>query len=104
MSIAIAAGTGRMPPHAGIGLRAPHVNRVLAERPHIAWLETHSENLFAAGGPFHAAMHRIRRDYPLSLHGVGLSLGSAGTLSAVHLQRLHDLVQAYQPGLVSEHL
>ncbi|HEU0198001.1 MAG TPA: DUF692 domain-containing protein [Nevskiaceae bacterium] len=93
-----------IPAHAGIGLRAPHVRRVLSERPPIAWLETHSENLFAQGGPFHDAMDRIRRDYPLSLHGVGLSLGSADRLNAEHLRRLHELVRAYQPALVSEHL
>lgn len=89
---------------AGIGLRAPHVARVLAEHPRIAWLETHSENLFAAGGPFRAAIDRIRGDYPLSLHGVGLSLGSADRLNDAHLCRLRELVDRYQPELVSEHL
>ncbi|MDE2271058.1 MAG: DUF692 domain-containing protein [Xanthomonadaceae bacterium] len=93
-----------MPVHAGIGLRAPHVARVLAEHPRIAWLETHSENLFAAGGPFHDAMERIRADYPLSLHGVGLSLGSADGLDTVHLRRLREVIDRYQPALVSEHL
>lgn len=93
-----------MPVHAGIGLRAPHIGRVLSEHPKIAWLETHSENLFAAGGPFHDAMGRIRADYPLSLHGVGLSLGSADRLDVAHLRRLRELVDTYQPELVSEHL
>lgn len=93
-----------MPVHAGIGLRAPHVARIRDERPPIAWLETHSENLFAAGGPFHDAMLRIRADYPLSLHGVGLSLGSADRLDASHLHRLRELVDAFEPELVSEHL
>jgi uncharacterized protein (UPF0276 family) len=93
-----------MPAHAGIGLRAPHVARVLAERPPIAWLETHSENLFAAGGSFHDALERIRADYPLSLHGVGLSLGSADALDRAHLRRLREVVERYQPALVSEHL
>lgn len=93
-----------MPVHAGIGLRAPHVARIRDERPPIAWLETHSENLFAAGGPFHEAMLRIRADYPLSLHGVGLSLGSADRLDASHLHRLRELVDAFEPELVSEHL
>ena len=93
-----------MPAAAGIGLRAPHVARIAAERPRIAWLETHSENLFAAGGAFHAALDRIRQDYPLSLHGVGLSLGSAEPLHAAHLRRLHEIVARYQPALVSEHL
>ncbi|MGH8278233.1 MAG: MNIO family bufferin maturase [Gammaproteobacteria bacterium] len=93
-----------MPAAAGIGLRAPHVARVLHERPHIAWLETHSENLFSVGGGLHAAMTQIRASYPLSLHGVGLSLGSADRLDRAHLNRLASLVQVYQPELVSEHL
>ncbi|MDE2223782.1 MAG: DUF692 domain-containing protein [Xanthomonadaceae bacterium] len=93
-----------MPAAAGIGLRAPHVARVRDEHPRIAWLETHSENLFAAGGPFHDAMDRIRADYPLSLHGVGLSLGSVDRLDDAHLRRLRELVNCYQPELVSEHL
>ncbi|TAN02479.1 MAG: DUF692 domain-containing protein [Rhodanobacteraceae bacterium] len=93
-----------MPVAAGIGLRAPHVARVLAERPRIAWLETHSENLFATGGPFRDAMDGIRPDYPLSLHGVGLSLGSADALDTAHLRRLREVVDRYQPELVSEHL
>lgn len=95
---------GSMPVAAGIGLRAPHVMRVVSEHPSIAWLETHSENLFAQGGLFHAAMESIRADYPLSLHGVGLSLGSADRLNVEHLQRLATLVRHYQPELVSEHL
>ena len=93
-----------MPAAAGIGLRAPHVDRVLAERPRIAWLETHSENLFAAGGAFRDALDRIREVYPLSLHGVGLSLGSADRLDGTHLRRLREVVAHYQPALVSEHL
>lgn len=93
-----------MPVAAGIGLRAPHVERIAHERPPLAWLETHSENLFAAGGPFHDDMQRIRRDYPLSLHGVGLSLGSADELDAAHLAHLRTLVNRYKPELVSEHL
>jgi uncharacterized protein (UPF0276 family) len=98
------ASTRPMPVAAGIGLRSPHVARVLAERPRIAWLETHSENVFAAGGPFRDALDMIRRDYPLSLHGVGLSLGSADALDATHLKRLREVVRHYQPELVSEHL
>lgn len=99
-----AMGTHPMPAAAGIGLRAAHLERVLREHPAIAWVETHSENLFAAGGRFQAAMERIRGEYPLSLHGVGLSLGSADTLDRAHLARLKALVVRYQPELVSEHL
>ena len=93
-----------IPDSAGIGLRAPHLDRVLAERPRVPWFEVHSENLFAAGGALHANMQQIRADYPISLHGVGLSLGSAGALDAAHLTRLAELVARYQPALVSEHL
>lgn len=93
-----------IPAAAGIGLRAPHVQRVQRDHPPIAWLETHSENLFAAGGSLQSALERIRADYPLSLHGVGLSLGSVDRLDAAHLQRLVSVVDRYQPALVSEHL
>lgn len=99
-----AAALHPIPVSAGIGLRAPHLDRVLAERPHVPWFEVHSENLFATGGALHANMQQIRADYPISLHGVGLSLGSAGTLDAAHLTRLAELVARYQPALVSEHL
>ncbi|TAM73618.1 MAG: DUF692 domain-containing protein [Candidimonas sp.] len=93
-----------MPTRAGIGLRAPHVARVLRDQPPVAWFETHTENLFAPGGPFQDAMARIRANYPLSLHGVGLSLGSADRLDTAHLRRLRELVDRYEPELVSEHL
>lgn len=93
-----------MPARAGIGLRAPHIHRVLRERPCVPWFEIHSENLFAAGGSLHRAMESIRVDYPLSLHGVGLSLGSADALGTAHLEQLAALVDRYQPALVSEHL
>ncbi len=104
MTTRSATTTSPMPVAAGIGLRTPHVSRVLRERPHIAWLETHSENLFAAGGSFNTAMEQIRVDYPLSLHGVGLSLGSADRLDDAHCLRLREVVDHYQPALVSEHL
>ncbi|MEO8748066.1 MAG: DUF692 domain-containing protein [Rhodanobacter sp.] len=104
MTKAFAMAASSMPVAAGIGLRAPHVARVLHERPPIAWLEAHSENMFSAGGGMHSAMMRIRADYPLSLHGVGLSLGSADHLDRAHLARLAALVTLYEPELVSEHL
>ena len=89
---------------AGIGLRAPHVQQVLAERPRIAWLEIHSENYYADGGPALATLDRIRTDYPLSLHGVGMSLGSTDPLDRAHLAKLGRLVARTEPALVSEHL
>jgi len=87
----------------GIGLRSPHVAEVLATRPAIDWLEVHAEN-YMGGGPAVRALERIRRDYPVSIHGVGLSLGSADGLDAAHLERLAGLVERLQPALVSEHL
>lgn len=94
----------RIPAAAGIGLRAAHVREVLATRPATAWFEVHSENYFADGGPALVALDRIRADYPLSLHGVGLSLGSTDPLDRAHLAKLKRLIARVQPGLVSEHL
>ena len=93
-----------IPAAAGIGLRAPHITRVLHEHPSVPWFEVHSENYFAAGGAMHAALECIRADYPLSLHGVGLSLGSADPLDRNHLANLRRLVDRYEPGLVSDHI
>jgi len=93
-----------LPPAAGIGLRSPHVAQVDAERPAVAWLEVHSENYYVDGGPALAALDRIRRDYPLSLHGVGMSLGSTDLLDRAHLAKLARLIARTEPALVSEHL
>ena len=92
-----------IPVAAGIGLRFPHHRAVLEERPAVAWLEVHAENYMGGGKPI-MYLDAIRRDYPLSLHGVGLSLGSAEGLNERHLVRLRDLAQRVEPGLVSEHL
>jgi hypothetical protein len=100
----MASFANRIPAAAGLGLRAPHVREVLATRPRTPWFEVHSENYFADGGPALASLERIRADYPLSLHGVGLSLGSTDALDRVHLAKLQRLVARMQPGLVSEHL
>jgi uncharacterized protein (UPF0276 family) len=93
-----------MPVRAGIGLRAVHHAELLASRPRIAWLEGHSENYFAAGGAQREVIETLRSDYPLSLHGVGLSLGSVDPLDFAHLRKLRDLVRRTDPGFVSEHL
>jgi uncharacterized protein (UPF0276 family) len=87
----------------GIGLRASHVEEVMATRPAIGWLEVHAENYMGAGAPL-AALERLRADYPLSVHGVGLSLGSAEALDNRHLSRLHRLITRLAPAFVSEHL
>ena len=93
-----------LPDSAGIGLRAPHVGHVLTSRPSVSWFEVHSENYFADGGPALGALDRIRADYPVSLHGVGLSLGSTDALDTAHLAKLARLVDRIEPAQVSEHL
>jgi uncharacterized protein (UPF0276 family) len=87
----------------GIGLRAPHVREVIECRPAIPWLEVHAEN-YMGGGPAVRELERLRAHYPIALHGVGLSLGSAEGLDARHLERLARLVERLDPALVSEHL
>lgn len=93
-----------VPARAGIGLRAEHYREVVTSRPAVGWFEVHSENYFGAGGAPHHYLELVRRDYPLSLHGVGLSLGSADAFNRVHLAKLKALVERYEPGLVSDHL
>jgi uncharacterized protein (UPF0276 family) len=93
-----------LPPVAGIGLRSPHVAQLRRDRPPLGWVEVHSENYFVEGGPALAALEAIRADYPVSLHGVGLALGSADALESGHLRRLKQLVARIEPALVSEHL
>lgn len=91
-------------PSPGIGLRPGHYDAVLAERPAVGFLEVHSENYFGAGGRPLAVLDAARRDYPVSLHGVGLSLGSADPLNREHLRRLKALADRVEPMLVSDHL
>jgi uncharacterized protein (UPF0276 family) len=96
--------TAEIPARAGIGLRAPHYRELLATRPDIGWLEVHSENYFGDGGqPLHY-LECLRERYPLSLHGVGLSLGSVDPVNRDHIGRLKMLVERFEPGLVSDHL
>ncbi len=95
---------GPIPAQAGIGLRAEHYHEVVETQPAIAWFEVHSENYFGAGGRPLSFLERVRADYPVSLHGVGLSLGSSDALSTTHLAKLRGLIQRIEPGLVSEHL
>jgi len=88
----------------GVGLRAPHYGAFLDARQPAGWLEVHSENYFGAGGYDLHVLERLRRDYPVSLHGVGLGLGSAGGWDEEHLARLAVLAQRIEPVFVSEHL
>jgi hypothetical protein len=100
---AIVGQASPIPAAAGIGLRFPHHACVLEAQPAVPWFEVHAENYFGGGRARHA-LAAVRRDYPVSLHGVGLSLGSAEGLDLAHLERLRELVLAIEPGLVSEHL
>ena len=93
-----------IPPRAGVGLKPEHYAAILGDGPDIGWFEVHAENYMGAGGPPHRYLTAIRERYPLSLHGVGLSIGAARPLDREHLKRLKILVDRYQPGLFSEHL
>jgi uncharacterized protein len=87
----------------GIGLRQPHYAQVLGSPPPLGFVEVHSENFFADGGAALAVLHQAREIYPVSLHGVGLALGSAAGLDRWHLDRLQRLVQRIEPVRVSDH-
>ncbi|MEM1366272.1 MAG: DUF692 domain-containing protein [Pseudomonadota bacterium] len=89
---------------AGAGLKAEHVGDILRGRPDVGFFEVHAENYMGAGGLPHAQLQAIREQYPISLHGVGMSIGSSGPLNPDHLARFKRLVDIYQPAMVSEHL
>lgn len=92
-----------MPLPVGIGWRHPHYSDLLEQRPKLDFLEVHSENFFASGGAALAVLERGRAHYPVSLHGVGLSLGSVAGLDAWHLDQLELLVKRIDPVRVSDH-
>ena len=87
----------------GIGLRHPHYAAVLEQKPRVGFLQVHSENFFGAGGAALATLQAARAHYPISLHGVGLSLGSAIGVDAWHLDQLANLVERIEPVRVSDH-
>jgi uncharacterized protein (UPF0276 family) len=91
-------------PTAGISLKPCHFAEIHAAPGRASWFEVHAENYFMAGGPPHRHLTAIRAHHPLSIHGVGLSLGGLSRPDCDHLTRLRDLVRRYEPGLVSEHL
>jgi len=94
----------KIPARAGLGLKAEHYRSVLESRPDLGFFEIHAENYMGAGGPPHRYLAAVREHYPLSLHGVGLSIGGQRPLDREHLTRLRILNERYQPGLFSEHL
>jgi uncharacterized protein (UPF0276 family) len=87
----------------GIGLRHQHLQQIIDESPNINWLEVHSENFFNFARSSYQ-LDKISEKYPLSMHGVGMSIGSADELDKTHLQNLKNAINRYQPKLISEHL
>jgi len=93
-----------IPAKAGIGLRGNHHEQVMLEKPEVSWWEVHTENFFADGGARLSFLRKVAALYPMSFHGVGLSLGSTEKPDIVHLRKLKSLVDEFAPGLVSEHI
>jgi uncharacterized protein len=89
---------------AGVGLKPEHYRAILEQRPPVGFFEIHAENYMGAGGPPHRYLTAIRELYPISLHGVGLSIGGCHPLNQGHLHRLRTLIERYQPAMFSEHL
>ena len=89
---------------AGAGLKHEHADDIFGGASQVEFFEIHAENYMGAGGPPHHLLHRIRADYPVSIHGVGLSIGGTAPLDRDHLRRLKRLVDVYRPALFSEHL
>jgi uncharacterized protein len=88
----------------GVGFKPEHFEAIADTRPKLGFFEIHAENYMGAGGAPHRRLDAIRERYPLSLHGVGLSIGSPGPLDRAHLQRLAAVARRFEPALVSEHL
>jgi uncharacterized protein len=93
-----------IPSRAGIGLKNEHIRALLVEQPKLGFLEIHAENYMGDGGPLLRYLEVVREIYPLSLHGVGLSIGGPLALDREHLKRLRMLNDRFSPGLFSEHL
>jgi len=93
-----------LPARPGLGLKPQHYAQIIADRPDLGFFEVHAENYMGEGGPPHRYLTAICEHYPLSLHGVGLSIGGEMPLDRDHLKRLRALVERYQPASFSEHL
>jgi hypothetical protein len=93
-----------LPAVAGIGLRAVHHDDFLASPPNVGWVEVHAENFFALGGAQLWILEQVRERYPLSLHGVGLSLGGSDPFDRAHIAHWRHLIERFEPALISEHL
>lgn len=93
-----------LPPGTGIGFKPAHAAALLSDGTDLDLVEVHAENLMGAGGPVHAQLDRVRREFALSLHGVGLSIGGDAPLDERHLERLARVAARFEPAVVSEHL
>ncbi|MCR9213711.1 MAG: DUF692 domain-containing protein [Proteobacteria bacterium] len=93
-----------IPVRAGAGFKSVHYDEILNGDHAAGWFEVHAENYMGEGGRPHEMLERLRADYPLSFHGVGLSIGSADGIDTTHLSRLKNLCDRYQPNIFSEHL
>ncbi len=93
-----------LPRRAGVGFKPEHFAAIDAARQPVGFFEVHAENYMGAGGPPHARLGKLRQDYALSIHGVGLSIGSMQPLDAQHLARLKVVCDRYEPESFSEHL
>ena len=93
-----------LPARAGVGLKPEHFRHIVETWPDLGFFEVHAENYMVDGGPFHHYLTRIRERYPLSIHGVGLSIGGETALDLVHLDKLAALIERYAPQSFSEHL
>lgn len=94
----------KLPVKAGIGLKPVHFQALLEQQPELGFMEIHAENYMVEGGPYHFYLQQIYQRYPLSIHGVGLSIGGLEPLDKAHLQRLKILLERYPPAAFSEHL
>lgn len=93
-----------LPPTPGLGFKSEHFSAIRRTRPRLGFFEVHAENYMGAGGAPHRQLAALRQDFPLSLHGVGLSIGGPDRPDPAHLARLRDLIDRYQPAAFSEHL
>lgn len=98
------AAREKLPARGGVGLKVHHAQQVLETLPDVGFFEVHAENYMVDGGPFHHYLTRVRENYPLSIHGVALSLGSPEPLDVQHLDALAHLLDRYEPQSFSEHL
>lgn len=94
------ASISPLPARAGVGLKPEHYRAILDTSPDIGWFEVHAENYMGEGGPPHHFLSAVRERYPVSLHGVGLSIGGSGALDREHLARLKALIARYQLALL----